>query len=89
MSELSKFKFQSSYAKYSDKLQRKETWEESVERVMQMHKTHLTNRLGSISENLNELLDYVQEAYNEKLILGSQRALQFISYHFSFNEERT
>lgn len=77
MSELSNYKFQSSYAKYNENLQRKETWEESVERVMQMHKTHLINKLGNIPEPLNELLDFAQKAYNEKLILGSQRALQF------------
>lgn len=76
-SELSKYKFQSSYAKYNKEKQRKETWEESVERVMQMHRQHLTNKLGILSDELLKRLKYAEDAYKEKLVLGSQRALQF------------
>jgi ribonucleoside-diphosphate reductase alpha chain len=76
-SELSKYKFQSSYAKYNKDKNRKETWEESVDRVMSMHITHLTNKLGSISDELMQEIDFATQAYKEKLVLGSQRALQF------------
>mgnify|MGYP000589678701 FL=1 len=71
---LSEFKFYSgNYSKYIDDKQRYETWEESVDRVMGMHKIKYKDKL----EKLSPYLDIVQGAYNEKLLLGSQRALQF------------
>lgn len=71
---LSEFKFYSgNYSKYIDQKQRYESWEESVERVMNMHKIKYKDKL----KKLSPYLDFVQQAYNEKLLLGSQRALQF------------
>ena len=71
---LSEFKFYSgNYSKYSDTKQRYENWEEAVERVMKMHKVKYKDKLGKLAPHL----DLVQKAYNEKLLLGSQRALQF------------
>jgi len=71
---LSEFKFYSgNYSKYSENKQRYETWEESVDRVMNMHKIKYKDKLQELSPYLN----FVQQAYNEKLLLGSQRALQF------------
>jgi ribonucleoside-diphosphate reductase alpha chain len=71
---LSEFKFYSgNYSKYINDKQRYETWEESVERVMKMHRLKYKDHL----EELSPYLNFVQKAYNDKLLLGSQRALQF------------
>ena len=37
LEEISKFVFASKYARYNDKLKRRETWEEAVQRVEDMH----------------------------------------------------
>lgn len=71
---LSEFKFYSgNYSKFKDNKNRYESWEESVDRVMRMHRLKYKNKLTELEPYLN----IVQEAYNEKLLLGSQRALQF------------
>lgn len=69
---LSNLKFYESYSKYRDELGRKETWEESVEDVMDMHyKKFKDNSL------LTPYLDSAKTAYKNKQILASQRNLQF------------
>lgn len=71
---LSEFKFFSgNYSKYLVDKERYESWEEAVDRVMNMHKLKYNQYL----DKLNPYLDEVQDAYNKKVILGSQRALQF------------
>jgi len=71
---LSDFKFYSSYSKFKKEEERMETWEESIDRVMQMHYKKYKN---SITTELQEYLDFATKLYKEKRILGSQRALQF------------
>lgn len=71
---LSDSKYFESYARYLDDKGRYETWDEAVERVMGMHKTYYADKL---TPELIGLLDEVEEAYKDKLFLGSQRALQF------------
>ena len=69
---LSNLKFYESYSKYRDDLGRKETWEESVDSVMEMHYEkfkHLTE--------LTPYLDSATQSYKNKQILASQRNLQF------------
>lgn len=74
---LSEFKLQTGYLKYKPELGRKETWEEAIRhRVMDMHKAKYF-RLYESNERFKELLDFAEEAYVDKLVLGSQRALQF------------
>ena len=74
---LSEFKLQTGYLKYNPDLGRKETWEEAVRyRVMDMHKIKYF-KLYESNERFKELLDFAEEAYVDKLVLGSQRALQF------------
>lgn len=88
-------KFYESYARYDDIESRYETWDEAVERVMDMHRTkysseltktiivppfeemytHLDEQLEVYS--LNALMNFAQNSYSNKLILGAQRALQF------------
>jgi ribonucleoside-triphosphate reductase len=71
---LSEFKFYSgNYSKFLKDTQKYETWEQAVERVMNMHRLKYSDKL----EKLEPYLKFVQDAYNRKLLLGSQRALQF------------
>lgn len=37
LEEISNFIFTSKYARYNDKLKRRETWEEAIDRVLNMH----------------------------------------------------
>lgn len=69
---LSDLKFYESYSKYRYDLNRKETWEESVEDVMDMHYEKFKDL-----PQLKPYLDSVKEAYKNKEILASQRNLQF------------
>lgn len=68
------------YSKYSRVKPdgKKETWEESVSRVMQMHWQFFENKIDE--ENKSAFYDVFQKAwnaYNKKQVLGSQRALQY------------
>lgn len=67
-------KFYMGYSRWKDDVQRYETWDEAVDRVMDMHREMYS---GVMSEELEELLQSVTEAYKSKRILGAQRALQF------------
>lgn len=71
---LSQAKYYESYSRYIDHLGRYETWDESVERVMNMHKQYYADKL---TPELLELMQEVEDGYKQKLFLGSQRALQF------------
>ena len=71
---LSQSKFYMGYSRWDDLKDRYETWEESVKRVMDMHREKYK---GVMTPELEELIQYSQDAYEEKLILGAQRALQF------------
>jgi ribonucleoside-diphosphate reductase alpha chain len=64
-------------AKYSRiKNNKKETWEDSVNRVMQMHQKQLELK-GVDMEKMTPYLNLVKKAYLNKEILGAQRALQW------------
>ena len=73
-SMLSQSKFYMGYSRWNDLTNKYETWEESVARVMDMHRTKYKEKL---TPELEELIQFAQKAYEEKLILGAQRALQF------------
>ena len=76
---LSDYIYQSKYSLYREDLGRKELWEESVERIYQMHLTHLGIHAPAalqdewFMEQLHEAIDY----YKQKKFVGSQRNLQF------------
>lgn len=74
--EMSNYKFIKDYAKWRDDLSRYETWDESVDRVINMHRTKYADKLAE-SERLGELIDFATHAYKDKLVLASQRSLQF------------
>ena len=66
---LSEFKFYSgNYSKYLIDKNRYESWNESVEIVMNMHKLKYRDKLEVLSPYLAE----VEEAYKNKYLLGSQ-----------------
>jgi len=71
---LSESKFYMGYSRWDESQGRYETWEEAVNRVMQMHR----NKYAAVmTPELDELMQEAQQAYSDKLVLGAQRALQF------------
>ena len=73
----SEVKFHLDYFKWNEEEQKGETWKDSVARVMNMHKENPKFKEAFKSEEFKELFQGAWEAYEEKTILGSQRALQF------------
>lgn len=71
---LSESKFYMGYSRWIDGEARYETWEESVSRVMNMHREKYADKM---SPELETLISYAEQAYKDKLVLGAQRALQF------------
>lgn len=76
---LSDFVFQSKYSKYIPELGRKETWEESVDRIKSMHTDHLLANYPQAFNNTAFTSDFItaMDDYSSKKLLGSQRGLQF------------
>lgn len=71
---MSMSKFYEGYSRYLDEHRRYETWEEAIQRVMNMHRNYYKDKM---TDALAELIDEVEQAYKDKLFLGAQRALQF------------
>ena len=71
---MSEAKFYEGYSRYIDEEDRYEGWEESVDRVMAMHKGYYKDKF---TEVLEEEFLKASIAYKEKRVLGAQRALQF------------
>jgi len=71
---LSQSKFYESYARYDEEKKRYETWDEAVDRVMNLHRTFYKDKW---SDQLEEYVQEATKAYKEKRVLGSQRTLQF------------
>ena len=66
---LQDYTFVSKYAQYLKPLKRRETWNESIDRVRDMH----LRRYPQIKEEI----EWAFEISRKKKVLGSQRALQF------------
>lgn len=71
---LSESKFYMGYSRWDETNDRYETWEDSVDRVMNMHRQKYVNKM---TPQLEEAFEFATEAYKLKLVLGAQRALQF------------
>lgn len=71
---LSEAKFYEGYARWNDELSRYESWDEAVDRVMNMHETYYGHK---IAPELKSAIEEATYAYKNKLVLGAQRALQF------------
>ena len=63
----------SKYARYIPEKGRRETWEEQVNRVFEMHE----RKFGSTLDSIREEFEFTKKMVMQKRILGSQRALQF------------
>lgn len=71
---LSESKFFMGYSRWVDAKGGYETWDESVSRVMAMHREKYADKM---SPELDALMTEAEEAYKSQLVLGAQRALQF------------
>ena len=70
---LSETKFYEGYSRYIDDEKRYETWNEAVDRVINMHAENYKEK----GNELGPFLDEAKEAYKEKRVLAAQRSLQF------------
>lgn len=73
---LSDYTFYSRYARYNKQEKRRETWDEAVNRVFQMHRTKYAKQIDDNPE-LDDLLSFAQSMQNKKRVLAAQRTLQF------------
>lgn len=71
---LSQSKFYMGYSRWMESEGRYETWEESVKRVMDMHRRKYKDVM---TPELEAQIQFAEDAYKDKLVLGAQRALQF------------
>jgi ribonucleotide reductase class II len=67
--ELQKYTYFSKYARYNKEAKRRETWEEAVDRMKQMH----LRRYPQVANEINWAFEYIRD----QKVLGSQRALQY------------
>ena len=70
---LSETKFYEGYSRFKEEDNRYETWDEAVDRVIDMHSKNYNKK----SNELTPYLDEARTAYSEQRVLGAQRALQF------------
>ena len=76
---LSDYVYQSKYSLYREDLGRKEVWKESVQRIKDMHLTHLAAFAPEALKDewfMNQFEEAI-EYYEKKKFVGSQRNLQF------------
>lgn len=71
---MSQSKFYMGYSRWNEVKGGYETWDESVERVMNMHREKYA---AVMSPELEEYIAFAEQAYKDKAVLGAQRALQF------------
>jgi len=72
-SEIANYVFTSKYARYNEKLKRRETWEEAVKRVENMHLKKFSHLSDENKKNIHESFDLVRE----KVVCPSMRSMQF------------
>jgi len=70
---LSETKFYEGYSRYVDGEDRYESWDEAVDRVIDMHADYYKEK----NNELIPFLDEAKEAYKEQRVLAAQRSLQF------------
>lgn len=71
---MSQTKFYEGYSRWDDHKNRYESWDESVSRVMSMHRDFYADKM---TPELQLLIDEAESSYKLKYALGAQRALQF------------
>ncbi len=70
---LQDYVFTSKYSHYLPKEKCRETFEEAIDRVIDMHSTHFSSK----GVDVEDLLDECRQAMKKRMVLGSQRAMQF------------
>lgn len=73
---LQDYTFYAKYAKYDSSKKRRETWQETVDRVFSMHETKFADIISQ-SPELKQEIAFVKEQVLKKRVLGAQRGLQF------------
>ena len=71
---MSQTKFYEGYSRWDDDKERYETWDESVARVMDMHRKFYSDKMTPV---LSQLINEAESYYKLQYVLGAQRALQF------------
>ncbi len=71
--QLQDYIFTSKYSRYLPEIRRRETFEEAATRVVDMHRLFMRER----GVDVEDLLQETEAAIKKRLVLGSQRALQF------------
>ena len=84
--EIADFVFISRYARYNEKLGRREAWEETCDRVFKMHEKKFFYLLNS--KDLEEL-KWAFEMVKQKRVVPSMRTLQFAGKAIEQNNLRT
>ncbi len=70
---LQNYVFTSKYSRYIPEKLRRETFDEAVERVIDMHRRHFAAK----GLEIEDLLSVCERAIKRRMVLGSQRAMQF------------
>jgi len=70
---LQNYVFTSKYSRYIPEKMRRETFEEAVDRVIAMHRAHFKAR----GLEIEDLLAICERGMKQRMVLGSQRAMQF------------
>ncbi|MDD4017548.1 MAG: hypothetical protein PHV28_06345 [Kiritimatiellae bacterium] len=70
---LQNYVFTSKYSRYIPEKLRRETFDEAVERVIDMHRRHFAAK----GLEIEDLLQVCEQAIKRRMVLGSQRAMQF------------
>ena len=70
---LSETKFYEGYSRYKDYDNRYETWDEAVDRVVDMHAENYKDKGNALAPFLEE----ARQAYKEQRVRAAQRSLQF------------
>lgn len=73
LEEISNFIFASKYSRYIDELNRRETWEEAVERLLSMH----LRKYSFLSKEDKNEIRWAFDLVKQKRIVPSMRSLQF------------
>lgn len=76
--EIGDYIFVSKYARTVNG--KKETWDQSIDRVMEMHWRHLADDMTISDSSLDDLskeMSFAEKLYRNQVILGAQRALQY------------
>lgn len=73
LEEMSNFIFTSKYARYNDKLKRRETWEEAVDRVRDMH----LKKFDNLSTENKDKIKWAFDLVKDKRVVPSMRSMQY------------